>query len=229
MMVYPAVARPARVGVLLVFVLGMLAAASPLEARIGDTPEQMAARILQPNLGRNFSWPRDMPERERERLIREVPVQPFVHLLPDAREGLREQIFWKSALHRQLSNDNGWRVHVYFFNNRSVLELYRRVGQPLNDFEVNGILARMRGSQTWHRVARRDNVDSVIGYDFELGEGAQATLRARRQGDWLIIFHKGFDDLLHARKQEWEATEAQRRAELAVRQEREAPISIEGF
>lgn len=209
--------------------LGLLVAAAPAQARIGDTPEQMSARMLQPNLGRTFQWPKDMPERERERLQRENPVHAFAHLLPDAKDGFREQIFWKTALNRQLSNEDGWRIHVYYWNGRSALELYRRVGNPLNDFEVNGILARMRGSQTWHRVARKDNVDSVIGYDFELGEGAQATLRARRQGDWLILFHKSFDDFLFGRKKLWDANEERRKAEIAAQQERTAPISIDGF
>jgi hypothetical protein len=210
-------------------VLAVLFAATSLHARIGDTPEQMSARMLQPDLGKNFFWPKDMDARERERERRDSPISAFSHLMPTSVEDWREQIFWKSALHRQLSNEDGWRVHVYHLRGRSVLELYRRVGSTLTDFEVNAVLARMRGNQTWRRVVKKDNVDTVLGYDFELGEGDEATLRARKQGDWLLIFHKRFDDYLVERKARWDANEAQRKAELAAEQEKLAPVSVEGF
>lgn len=201
------------------------------EARIGDTPEQMSARLLQPSLGKNFTWPKDLGPREKERQQKENPLSNFMHLFPTSAEDWREQIFWKSALHRQLSEDNGWRVHVYYLKGRSVVELYRRVGQPLNDFEIHGILGRVRGNQTWRRVAKKEGAesDSLIGYDFELGAEGAEVLRARRQGDWLIVYHKRFDDYLAARKARWEETEALRKAEQAVENEKTAPVSVEGF
>lgn len=176
--------------------LGSGLAVRRAEARIGDTSEQMTARMLQPNLGKNFAWPKDMNPRDREKALKENPLAAFAHLLPTSVEDWREQIFWKSAIAQQLNTENGWRVHVYYFKGRSVLELYRRVGAPLNDFEVNAILARVRGESTWRRItkpvaeaagaAQRDG--SVIGYEYELGDGAGAVLRARRQGDWMILF-----------------------------------------
>lgn len=228
MLAHPASVRPVRRVLVHVF-LGLALAAGSAEARIGDTPDQMSARMLQPNLGKNFSWPRDMSPREREQQQREFPLTPFNHLLPTAVEDWKEQIFWKSALHRQLSNDDGWRVHVYYLKGRSVLELYRRVGAPLNEFEINAILGRMRGGQTWRRVAKKENPDSILGYEFELGEEGSEALRARRQGDWLVIYHKRLDDYLAERKARWEETEAQRKAEQAVEQEKLAPVSVEGF
>lgn len=229
MMAYPAVVGRARRVRWFNLGFGLLLAAGAVQARIGDTPEQMSARMLQPDLGKNFTWPRDFSERDKERERREFPLTPFNHLLPTTAEDWREQIFWKSALRKQLSNDDGWRVHVFHLKGRSVLELYRRVGSSLNEFEINAILGRMRGNQTWRRVARKDNADTVLGYDFELGEGAEATLRARRQGDWLLIFNKRFDDYLIGRKEAWDANEAQRKAELAAQQEKLAPVSVEGF
>lgn len=202
------------------------------QARIGDTPDQMGARMLQPNLGKIFSWPKDMPPRERERAQKENPLSSFSHLLPSQGEEWQEQVFWKSALHRQLSNEDGWRVHVYYLKSRSVVELYRRVGEPLNEFEINAILGRMRGNLTWRRIPKKDQekpADTVLGYDYELGDEGAETLRARRQGDWLIIYHKRFDDLLLARKARWEETEAQRKAQQAAEQEKTAPVSVEGF
>lgn len=209
--------------------LAFLLAAAPVQARIGDTPDQMSARMLQPDLGRIFTWPREMTPRERERQMRESPIGPFAHLLPTSAEDWREQIFWKSALRKQLSNEDGWRVHVYYLRGRSVLELYRRVGPSLNEFEVNAILARMRGQETWRRVAKDDNVDTIIGYDFELGAPGAESLRARRQGDWLLVFHKRLDDYLVARKARWDESEAQRRAEQEAEQKQTAPVSVDGF
>ncbi len=201
-------------------------------ARIGDTPDQMSARMLQPDLGKIFSWPRNMDERAMERVRRENPLFPFEHLLPTSAEDWREQMFWKSALHRQLSNEDGWRVHVYHLKGRSVLELYRRMGAGLNEFEINGILALMRGGQTWRRVDKKKDeaqADTVLGYDYELGEGESATLRARRQGDWLMIYHRRFDAYLLERKARWDENEALRRAEQRAAQEQTAPVSVEGF
>ena len=223
------VRRLCRVSVSLGLALGL--GCGVAEARIGDTPEQMTARLVQPNLGKVFSWPKDLGPRERERQQRESPLANFANLLPTAAEEWKEQIFWKSALQRQLSEDNGWRVHVYYLKGRSVAELYRRVGQPLNDFEINGILGRMRGNQTWRRVPKKEEPqkDSLLGYDFELGAEGEEVLRSRRQGDWLIVFHKRFDDYLAARKAQWEAAEAQKKAEQAAVHEKTAPVSVEGF
>jgi hypothetical protein len=200
---------------------------SSAQARIGDTPEQMSARMLQPDMGKALSLPKDTDVRDRER--RDFPLTSFNYLLPTSAEDWREQIFWKSALRRQMSNEDGWRVHVFYMKGRSVLELYRRVGSSLNEFEINAILGRMRGNQTWRRVPKTENVDTVLGYEFELGEGAEATMRARKQGDWLLIFNKRFDDYLLARKARWDESEARRKAELAAEQEKTAPISVEGF
>lgn len=220
------------------FGLGLALGCGVAEARIGDTPEQMAARLLQPNLGKTFSWPKDLRPQEKERQQKENPLFNFANLLPTSAEDWREQIFWKSALHRQLSDDDGWRVHVYYLKGRSVVELYRRVGAPLNDFEISAILGRMRGNQTWRRVPKKGNAseskkdastDTILGYDFELGDEGAEVMRARREGDWLIVFHKRFDDYLAARKARWEENETQRKAEQAVVQEKLAPVSVDGF
>lgn len=206
-----------------------MAGAWTLEARIGDTPEQMAGRMLQPDLGKYFTWPKDMSERDRAQAVREHPTTPFAHLLPPKGGEWREDIFWKSALRRQLSNDDGWRVHVYYLKGQSVLECYRRVGQRLSEAEVNAILNRLRGGLTWRKVEVRPGANSVIGYGFELGEPGSAVLRARQQGDWLVIFHLRFDEFLLERKKVWDADEAKRKEEERKLQEERAPASVEGF
>lgn len=214
----------------------LLACGVPMaEARIGDTPEQMSGRMLQPDMGKNYTWPKDLNERELERMKKENPLANFAHLLPTPVEDWREQMFWKTALRKQLSNENGWRVHVYYLKGRSVVELYRRVGAPLSEFEVNGILMLMRGGQTWRRVPKvegneaKQAGDTVLGYEFELGDEGAGSLRARKQGDWLMVYHRRFDDYLIARKQQWDATEAERKADERAKQELNAPVSVEGF
>lgn len=206
-----------------------LAGALIAEARIGDSPEQMAARMLQPDLGKFFTWPKDMSERERQQVIREHPTAPFAHLLPEKGAEWREDIFWKSALRRQLSNEDGWRIHVYYLRGQSVLECYRRVGQRLSEPEVHAILNLIRGNATWRKVDAKPGANTVIGYGFELGEPGQGVLRARQQGDWLMIFHRRFDEFLLERKKVWDAEEEKRKAEERAEQEQRAPISVDGF
>jgi hypothetical protein len=198
-------------------------------ARIGDTPEQMAGRMLQPNMGRYFSWPKDMPERERTKQENENPLKQHAYLLPTAGGEWQEQIYWKSALKSHLSGESGWRIHVYYYKGRSAVELYRRVGESLNDFEVTAILARLRGAETWRKVDRKQNGDTVLGYDFELGDEAAPVLRARRQGDWLVIFNARFDAFLVERKARWDENEATRKEAERKLQAEKAPESVEGI
>jgi hypothetical protein len=94
----------------------------------------------------------------------------------------------------------------------------------------------VRGGQTWRRftkqetkAAERGEAGSVIGYEYELGESDEASLRARRQGDWVVLLHRRFDDYLVARKARWDETEGLRKAQIASEQEKTAPASVEGF
>lgn len=207
----------------------LLFAVNPASARIGDTPEQMSGRMLQPNVGKNFSWPKEMSERERTRQETENPLKPHVYLLPTEAREWREEIFWKTAIKGHLSNESGWRIYAYFYKGRSAVELYRRVGESLNDFEVSGILARLRGADTWRKAERKQNGDTVIGYDFELGEATAPVLRARRQGDWLVVFNARFDAFLFERKTRWDENETVRREAERKTQAEKAPESVEGI
>ena len=210
-------------------IIALLWAAGGAQARIGDTPEQMAGRMLQPNLGKNFSWPKDMSEKERTRQENEHPLKPHAHLLPSAAGEWQEQIYWKTALKSHLSNENGWRIYAYFYKGHSAVELYRRVGESLNSFEVTAILARLRGGDTWRKVERIQNGDTVIGYDFELGPETAPVMRARRQGDWLVVFHARFDAFLFERKTRWDENEAVRKEAERKTQAEKTPESVEGI
>ena len=213
---------------------GLCVAGVTAGARIGDTPDQMESRIVQPDLGKKFNWPKDMRPQEIERERRESPLAPVRYLLPGEADGWREEMFWKSAVKKRLSNEDGWRVHVYYLRGRSVLELYKREGAKLNEFEINGILGVMRTGQTWRRVEGKKDAkeaadDPVLGYEFESGESDGGGLRARQQGDWLLIYDRRLDDLLLERKRRWDANEELRKAEERQRNVRSAPVSVDGF
>ena len=81
-------------------------------------------------------------------------------------------------------------------------------------------------------LGNRDSLTGALGRIAmlpDLHERHQRPRRARRQGDWLVIYHKRLDDYLAERKTRWAETEAKRKAELAVEQEKLAPVSVEGF
>lgn len=204
---------------------GLLIFASAASARISDTPQQMDARILRPDVGRYFSL-RGLDAREQNQLLRDLPVTEFASLLPP---DSRELIYWKSAVGRQLSNVDGWRVHVYYWKNRSVLEAYRRVGPGLNEFEVNGLLNLHRGGESWRKVDKKGpqpKDDTVIGYDYELGEDG---LRARVRGNWMLIYLTRFDKLLVERKKVQDELADAEQAKKRLEDQSKAPESIAGF
>ncbi|HEY8931848.1 MAG TPA: hypothetical protein VIM44_00895, partial [Rariglobus sp.] len=104
--------RGASVMVLLAVVPSQL-----LLARVGETQADVERRILQPNLGKLYFRAKDKDkesrdaERERLREERELPFAEAEQFFPaDARLA----VYWKSAVANQLSNDNGWKVHVLY-------------------------------------------------------------------------------------------------------------------
>lgn len=186
-------------------------------------------RILRPNLGkavfRTKEKDKEGREAERER-IKEERDQPFNETKkffpPDTREG----IYWKSALANQLSPDNGWKVHVFYMGGRSSLEAYRRVGEGLNEFEVNALLAANRGDSTWKKTSGQGGGTNGIGYDYELEDGSK---RAKQKGEWLMIYLTRLDTYVVEQQKiakELHDREAER---LKVEQQNKAPESVMGF
>jgi hypothetical protein len=206
----------------------LLSPLTGLQARIGDTPEQLLARISANNAGRSLGAMRNLEDREREQILRESPIQQQLALLP-ASEELQRIIYWKHAGRPNSARDDGWRLHAYFLRGRSVAEVYHRVGQPLSDAEVRALLGLMRGERFWNRVPQAQRGSSVIGYEYELGDPDTPLLRARRERNFFIVFDKRLDDrLLELRAVVEEEARAQRAAQQEL-QERAAPSSVEGF
>lgn len=209
-------------------VLGALCAPA-LSARVGETQGDIERRILQPNVGKLFfrSKPKDPDNRDAERQQqREEREQPFFAAREFFPGDTREAIYWKSALAGQLSNDNGWKVHVFYAGGRSVLEAYRRVGEGLNEFEVRALLSANRGASSWKKMSSEGGGTNGIGYDFELEDGSA---RARHQGNWLMIFSTKLDNYVVEQQKSAKQTRDQELAKQKVEQQNKAPESVAGF
>ena len=92
------------------FCLGALPLA-PLSARVGETQDVIERRLLQPNLGRLHFQAKEKDNKEAERVrAKELKEQPFNEARKFFPAEAREATYWKSAVARQLSNDNGWKI-----------------------------------------------------------------------------------------------------------------------
>jgi hypothetical protein len=216
----------------LVALLVLTSGAVRARARIGETQDALEARLLQPGVGKllfqGVTRDKDkQKEREAEQArIKEEKEQPFREARPYMPIDIREVVYWKSALGNHLSNDDGWKVHVFYVNGRSVLEAYKRVGAGLSDFEINGILAVNRGESSWRKASGEGDAVSGVGYDFESEDrGARAKVKA----SWVVVFSARFDAYLVEQKRL--AGEQQAR-ELEVKKREQAlkaPESLSGF
>lgn len=209
----------------LVCVLSWSMSLTPAEARIGESQEEFERRLLRPDVGKFLPRERNPdPLREAE-ILRQ---QPFNDVRVHFPAGTREGKYWKSAVPNVLSNDNGWRVHVFFHENCSSLEAYQRVGDALSEFEIRNILTVNQGTSEWRRVEPEspEAKASVIGCDYQLVDG---TRRARVVGNWLLVYATTLDE--HVRDQMRTLAENRARAhkERLRQQQEAAPGSTSGF
>lgn len=198
-------------------------------ARVGETQEDFEHRILQPFVGKIIprEKPSDIPKeaRDEEQLLRQ---QPFYETKPHFPDGTRERKYWKSAVPNMLSNENGWRVHVFFHEGRSVMEAYLRVGDSLNEFEIRNILRANQGTSEW-RAVEVDSLESrasAIGCDYQLADG---TMRARVVGNWLLVFSAKLDTHVKEQLRILAANRANQQEEKARTQQATASGSTSGF
>lgn len=197
-------------------------------ARVGETQDAIERRILQPNLGKTFFRPKPddkdrNAERERQREEREQPFTDARKFFPS---GTTERVYWKSALASQLSSDNGWKVHVFYMGGHSALEAYRRMGAGLNEFEIRALLAANRGSSSWKRVSGEGGGINGIAYDYELEDGS---LRAKQQGNWLMIFSTRLNTYVIEQQKIAKADSDKEAEKLKLEQQAKAPESVIGF
>lgn len=209
-------------------------------ARVGELQVAIERRLLAPGVGKLLALadpdeprsprpsngsgnnPHQRPDPSRRR-TGEPPHRRFERLFP---QGAHERVYWKSAVTRQLSPDDGWEVHVVYLGDRSTLEAYQRVGEALNEYEAMALLAVNRGSSSWRRVEKESGAKSALGYAYELEDG---TLRARQQGNWLLIFSTRLDEYAEQRLAEEKALQALEQERLKRLQQQKAPESVAGF
>jgi hypothetical protein len=209
----------------LVYLLTSLLCITAATARVGETQEEFERRLLQPSVGKFVPRERNPDPAKEEELQRQLPFYTFRAHFPD---GVRERKYWKSAVPNVLSNENGWRVHVFFHENRSVLEAYQRVGDTLNSFEIQNILRANQGSSEWVKVEPEslEAKASVIGCDFQL---ADSSMRARVVGGWLLVYSAKLDTFIRDQIRLIEQTNAALQEERLRTQQITAPGSTSGF
>lgn len=212
---------------LLVLTCSLVAALQlPLaNARVGETQEDFERRLLQPFVGKFM--PREKftdPNKEAEVLSQ----LPFTEVRPNFPAGIRERRYWKSAVPNTLSNENGWKVHVFYQDGRSALEAYQRVGDTINDFEVMNILRANQGTSEWLKVDpdSLEGKGSAIGCNYILADGS---MRAKQIGNWLMVFSTKLDT--HVKEQLRLALENQtnQHADKVKNQQNTAAGSTSGF
>ncbi len=206
-------------------VLLSLVASIQASARVGETQDEFERRILQPAIGKFVPREKNPDPAKEEEAMRQQPFNDVRGHFPD---GIRERKYWKSAVPNVLSNDNGWRVHVFFQNNRSLMEAYQRVGDTLSDFEVQNILRANQGTSEWRKVeADSDEAKaSAIGCDYVLADG---TLRARIVDNWLLVYSTKLDAYVKDQLRLNDETRASQQADRVRQQQLNAPGSTSGF
>lgn len=208
-------------------------------ARVGESKDAVERRLIQPNLGKQFFRPKDKDgdkgrdkerearENERER-AREERDQPFHEAKKFFPAGTVEGVYWKSAVNGQLSNDNGWKIHVFYAGGVSALEAYRRTGEgiTLNEFEVRALLQLNRGGSSWKKVSSEGGGTNGIGYDYELEDGS---MRAKQQGNWLMIFSARMDNYVVEQQKIAKAEKDRDTEKLKKDQQGRVAESVNGF
>lgn len=207
------------------YVVLSLIVALQASARVGETQEEFEKRLLQPSIGKFIPREKNPDPAREEEALRQQPFNDFRSHFPD---GVKERKYWKSAVPNVLSNENGWRVHVFFQNNHSVMEAYCRVGDSLSDFEVQNILRANQGTSTWIKTDP-DSPEahaSALGCDYRLADG---TLQAHVVGNWLMVYSTQLDVYVKNQLRIQEEARASQQQEHREEQKVNAPASTAGF
>lgn len=197
----------------------------PVQARLGETREEFERRLLQPFVGKFIPRDKNPDAAQEAEILRQEPFNDFRVLFPaDTREGK----YWKSAVVRQLSNESGWRVYVFYSDNRSVFEAYQRVGDSLCEYEILNILKANQGGSEWKKILPEamEGQISAIGYDYQRADG---NLRAKVQGNWLMVYTTALDSMMVKQKRIAEETKAADLEKQQKLRQEKAPESTAGF
>lgn len=206
-------------------VLMSLAASTGVSARIGETQEEIERRLFQPSVGKFLPREKNPDPAKEQEALRQLPFHEFRHLFPGS---IREGKYWKSSVPNMLSNENGWRVHIFYHDGRSSLEAYQRVGDTLSEFEIENILRANQGSSEWVKI-EPDSLESrasAIGCQYQLSDGS---LRARVINGWLMVFSTRLDTYVKEQQRMLLENQSTQQGERLKQQQATASASTSGF
>lgn len=189
------------------------------QARVGETRSEMENRLTRDRRVIEY------PERYLDRKMSDRHVTYRNHL-SHFPEGSVHALYYKKANNAPVSRSDldsapfpdGWDLHVVYFKNISVFEVYRRNGAALTAAEINALLALNRGDSFWNKVNRREQ-QQVWQADFVLEDG---TMLASRSGNLLIFYRPEFEAIVRERIDEMNKLNRED-------EEQRAPLSVQGF
>ncbi|MFP4351949.1 MAG: hypothetical protein ACLFRP_01650 [Puniceicoccaceae bacterium] len=206
-----------------------LAAALPLDARIGESRSDVESRLIRES-GRGL----EISDGDLEAFyLARSPVSGPVSALEG--ENVQTVLYYKTnddlrpssadlwqrdKNGRRSSNPDpkpdGWILEVVYLNGVSVLELYQR-SKPLTDFEIKGLLAANQGRAEWVEGAPPEEDEEVLApqvfpvnhYRRDLGVYANVS------GNSVLLYDPRLDALIDEKQTESAAEKA--------------PASLDGF
>jgi len=101
----------------------------------------------------------------------------------------------QSRLNQGGNRPRGWVLTAYFYEGVSVLEIYRRIGPPLQDSEINQLLELNHGTSTWKHAdikpaTETEDTGSFLGYQYQR---ADDQIRGLKVNNDLVLFSAGLD------------------------------------
>lgn len=125
-------------------------------AKIGETRAEIEGRLMSKNGGSAYIYD------SKEDRFREAMELPYVNLFLTMPRSVFHKFYYKRADATSSSNSDtiqqhdlfGWEFHIGYQNDISVMEMYRRHGDPMTTEELEAIMesvARAKGSK-WKRV-----------------------------------------------------------------------------
>lgn len=125
-------------------------------AKIGETRTEIEGRLMSKNGGSAYIYD------AKEDRFREAMELPYVNLFLTMPRSVFHKFYYKRADATSAANSDtiqqhdlfGWEFHIGYQNDISVMEMYRRHGDPMTTEELEAIMesvARAKGSK-WKRV-----------------------------------------------------------------------------
>lgn len=216
---------PAQALCTLVYVGALMLGAPLAHARIGDTISDLESRLEQVGRGREYS--RDVaPSRYRR-----LPIDDLLNLVPEDRDiNLEKRVYFKhastdSARSSEMEEGpkSGWDLIVLYYNGRSVVEVYRRLGPRITEPETTALLVLFQDGSVWEKVQRHPESQSepppILRANYWRKDG---NLAAFQQGNDMVFYDPTFERFFRPIAEQAKKDQAEEEA-------LNAPDSVHGF